>query len=284
LVVFVSRDHCISCGSADLAELGGGRFGDEPLRSFVESDPWGENPIGLLENQNWSLVQCAHCSQAFHRFILSPEWNEIRFSRWMSEEAIRKFEEEHGTGENAAQDHVAHVLRLRDLGVAKILDFGCGFGQFLQMCQLFGLEAIGVDRSQARRSGSGLSIFAELDEVQGNFDAITLFEVLEHLDDPLATLETLRSRLNLGGMIIVEVPDATGVTTINSRESYYKIHPLDHINAFTPETLAGILRQAGFEPITKKPAFVTTSLARVAKGIARARLKPTTQQYFKLAP
>lgn len=237
----------------------------------------------LLERETWALHECAQCGQKQHRYILSANWNEVRFSKWMSEDAIRQFEQQHGTGATSAVDHVQHILRLKDLGVSRILDFGCGFGQFLAMCRLFGLEAIGVDRSNARRSGAGVQIFPELDEVEGLFDAITMFEVLEHLDDPLATLRTLRSRLNPAGIMIVEVPDTTGVSAIQSRLDYYKVHPLDHINAFTPESLVKIMQQAGFVPLRKRPAVVTTSLKRVAKDIAKAALKQeTTQRYFRM--
>ena len=279
--MFAERDLCISCGSDQSTELSSGRFGDEPLRSFIASDPWGENPLPLLQNERWALHECKSCAQRQHRYILSPEWNAIRFSRWMSEDAIRQFESEHGSNHDASRD-VQHVLRLRSLGVARILDFGCGFGQFLEMCRLFGLEAHGVDRSNARRSGAGVQIHAELDEVTGTFDAIAMFEVLEHLDDPLTILKTLRTRLKPGGLAIIEVPDTTGFSSFTDRESYYKLHPLDHINAFTPETLVGIMAQAGFRPIDKGPAFVTTSLTRVAKDVAKAKLKQrSTQRYFR---
>ena len=198
----------------------------------------------------------------------------------MSEAAIQKFEVEHGHDHDAARD-VQHVLRLQKIGVRRILDFGCGFGQFLEMCRLFGLDAVGVDRSSARRSGAATHIFAELDEVPGAFDAITMFEVLEHLDDPRNALAALAKRLNPGGVMIVEVPDTTGVITITDRDSYYKIHPLDHINAFTPASLVRIMAEEGFEPIATPPAFVTTSLIRVAKDIAKPLKRATTQRYFK---
>ena len=235
----------------------------------------------VLRGHCWSLVRCDDCGQAFHRNILSQEWNEIRFTRWMNENAIRKFEEEHGSNHDAVRD-VQHVLRLKKYAVERVLDFGCGFGEFLEMCRLFGIEAHGVDRSNARRFGAGIEIYAELDQAPDSFDAITMFEVLEHLDDPLGTLKTLRSRLNPRGIMIVEVPDTSGVTDIVDRDSYSKIHPLDHINAFTPETLVRIMRQAGFEPINKEPAFVATSLTRVAKDIAKSVLKQrTSQRYFR---
>lgn len=280
---FDVRDSCISCRSSALAELSGGDFDSDPLRTLIESDPWGENPLPALRGERWSLVRCSDCGQKFHGRILSPHWNEVRFSRWMSEEAIRQFESTHGGGENQGAAYVQHALRLKDLGVGRILDFGCGFGHFLEMCRLFGLDAVGVDRSSARRAGAEVSIYAALDDVPGTFDAITMFEVLEHLDDPLGALAKLRGRLNSGGYMIVEVPDTSGVTSIIDRESYYKIHPLDHINAFTPDSLELIMARAGFSPIKKEAAFVTTSLKRVMKDVAKARLRrPTTQSYFQL--
>ena len=109
-----------------------------------------------------------------------------------------------------------------------------------------------------------------------------MFEVLEHLDDPLAVLTALKARLNPGGVMIVEVPDTSGVSSIHDEHSYRVIHPLDHINAFTPASLVGIMRRAGFGPIAKQSAFVTTSLKRVGKDIAKAALKQrTTQRYFR---
>jgi len=279
--MFVVRERCISCGSTQSAELSSGKFGDDPLRTFVDGDPWGENPLPLLENERWALHECKSCTQRQHRYILSPDWNNVRFSRWMSEASIRQFEDDHGSNHDPCRD-VQHVLRLRDMGVQRVLDFGCGFGQFLEMCHLFGLDAHGVDRSNARRAGAGVQILSALEDVTGTFDAITMFEVLEHLDDPLATLKALRSRLNAHGFMIVEVPDTTGISSFTDRESYYKIHPLDHINAFTPESLVAIMRKAGFEPIKKEAAFVTTSLKRVAKDLARANIKQrSTQRYFR---
>jgi SAM-dependent methyltransferase len=278
--VFSSRDSCIACGSSDISEVSGGGFNEDPVRSFIDSDPWGENPLPILANHRWSFVECADCRQRFHRLILSPQWNEVRFSEWMSEQAIHQFAAEHGDNNDPVRD-VQHALRLKRRGVRRVLDFGCGFGEFLEMCRLFGFEAHGVDRSSARRSGAGVEIHSDLDKVPGSFDAITMFEVLEHLDDPLAALKSLRSRLNQGGLMIVEVPDTSGVNGIRSRDEYYKIHPLDHINAFTPASLVNMMERAGFRPLQKEAAFVTTSLERVAKDIAKARLKQdSTQRYF----
>src|SRR3990167_2854177 len=88
---FVERTTCISCGSTRLMELSTGLFNDKPLCDFISSDPWGENPAPYLMGKRWSYVQCNDCGQAFHKYILAPDWNERRFSQWMTQEAIEAF-------------------------------------------------------------------------------------------------------------------------------------------------------------------------------------------------
>lgn len=275
------RSDCISCGSSNLTALSGGTF--DSIRTFIEADPWGENPLDHIADERWSFVRCDDCGIKFQRFILSPEWNEIRFSRWMDQASIERFEMEHAHHNNAAEQ-VQHILRLQKLvGPApRLLDFGCGSGNFLKMASAFGFDSVGVDRSAARRKIAGLEIANELSEIEGDFDVITMFEVLEHLDDPLDMLKSLTSRLRPNGVFIVEVPDCTGITGIASNHDYRSIHPLDHINAFEPASLLGMLRRVGLQPVAKQPAYVTTSPARIAKDIAKAIMKQnTTQRYFR---
>ena len=78
----------------------------------------------------------------------------------------------------------------------RVLDFGCGNGEFLSTCALHGFEVLGVVRSAARRGHARLPVLSSLlDQVDGLFHAVTLFEVLEHLDDPRSVIESLRERL-----------------------------------------------------------------------------------------
>jgi SAM-dependent methyltransferase len=293
---FVVRSTCIACGSADLEELSSGRFDEGPLAAFIDQDPWGEHPAPFLRGQRWSYVRCRQCAQAFHRNILDPAWNERRFAKWMSQAAIEAFAKTSRTPDNLmrqGQEYVAHVLRLhelsRDLRGAdrvRILDFGCGYGEFLQACGLFGFDAHGVDRSSAKRDHGRVAIHASLDEVpEGRFHALTLFQVLEHLDDPLGILRALSSRVVPGGLLVLETPDCSGVTDITDLNAYRNIHPLEHINGFTPETMTQIAKRAGFSPVAKPPVHVTTRWVKVARGAGKYLLgRKTTEQYFRKHP
>ena len=292
---FIERANCINCESGRIAVIARGKYIDQPLLGFINADPWGTNPVPYLKDAEWILVQCADCHQNFHKRILSPEWNEKRFSEWMSAEAILEFEKRLG---NAAARHfengrelVAHALRIEKLTriirrvdePVRVLDFGCGWGQFLAVCQQFGFDVAGVDRSEARRGRSPVPIFAELSDVTGQFHAITLFEVLEHLDNPSVTLRELSPFLAPGGILILETPDCSGITGIHSLSDYHKIHPLEHINAFTHETLKSIAERAGFRCIARGSAQVTADLARVIRTEAKhvlGRDGRSTQLYF----
>lgn len=151
-----------------------------------------------------------------------------------------------------------------------------------------GFEAVGVDRSAAKRNNNKfLQVHAELADVAhlAPFHALTLFEVLEHLDAPLDLLVSLGSWVAPGGVLVLEVPDCSGINTISTRDEYLKVHPLEHINAFTPKTLAYLAARAGFRPITKPVSIVTSDGKGCLKGLgkyAKAALrKATTQQYFR---
>lgn len=91
-----------------------------------------------------------------------------------------------------------------------VLDFGCGDGGYLIRARKVARHVQGIELEKAMRDGlreEGLSCCASLDEV-GQFDVITLFHVLEHLEAPLDYLEKFRQHLTPGGMILIEVPNA----------------------------------------------------------------------------
>lgn len=295
---FLQREVCIACGSRSLKTIASGLFGDEPLRSFLAADPWGTSPLPFIESERWNLVACVGCGQRFHGRILAPAWDERRFEEWMGP-ATREFELRRGAGFDSGfrkgQMNVAHVLRLEALtrGLrrgtpVRFLDFGCGWGQFPATAALFGFEAFGIDRDAHRRrdASAGFRVSARLEDLDGQFHAASMIEVLEHLVDPMSVLRALHSRLLPGAFLIVETPNCQGVRGIATMAEYRAVHPLDHLNAFTPTSLRRFVERAGFTVINPPPAHVTTDVARLARTLVKgvlAPLRPTTEIYCQRA-
>jgi 2-polyprenyl-3-methyl-5-hydroxy-6-metoxy-1,4-benzoquinol methylase len=94
-----------------------------------------------------------------------------------------------------------------------LLDYGCGVGFFASRAERRGWLVQGVELSDKARAkaqeklklGTVVSSREELPDTK--YDAVTLFHVLEHLDDPAETLQWIRDRLNPGGAIIVALPN-----------------------------------------------------------------------------
>jgi len=300
---FYERPLCISCDSSGLRTLDRGTFGEAPHRSLLLDGIWGESPYPYLKDCEWELVQCHRCDQIFHKHLLTPEWDELRVSRWMTKEAIDRFEEERGirtptAAFDRARSEVDHVLRLekmtrqmRNGAALRLLDFGCGWGHFVAIAGLFGFEAHGIDRHNARRDASrGIgTVFENLEEYRANVSqpvhAATLFQVLEHLPAPAEILRALHELIAPNGLLVVEVPDASGFRQLRNPQDLDICDGIDHVNAFTPTSLTAIVERAGFVRSRPVTAHVTADFSRVAKREMRrlvARFQgPTTHGIFR---
>lgn len=115
----------------------------------------------------------------------------------------------------ARRDIVGEVLRgLRLRRSAKILEAGCGTGGNLALLARFG-SVTGVEMdpgaaAMARRRGAARVLEGHLPEAMprfaGRFDLIVLLDVLEHIDDDLASLAALERLLSPGGKLVITVP------------------------------------------------------------------------------
>ena len=131
----------------------------------------------------------------------------------------------------------------------KILDIGCGTGDFLNMCKQKQWKTNGIEPNErARRQcidryGLDVSESVNLEEVEGRFDIITMWHVLEHVDKLNETIIHLQRLLSENGRIIIAVPN------INSYDcSFYNKYwagydlPI-HLYHFTKESIFNIFKK-----------------------------------------
>jgi SAM-dependent methyltransferase len=136
----------------------------------------------------------------------------------------------------------------------RLLDFGCAAGYFLQIAQHDGWHIAGVELSRAMAEQASqmldVPIATTLDDLPpGQFDAITLWEVIEHMPDPLAVLRQLCARLRPGGVLMLSTPNTGHWQAVRAPELWRSYRPPSHLIYFTAATLEETLRTAGFERI-----------------------------------
>jgi SAM-dependent methyltransferase len=251
-----------------------------------------------LGDEAFARVACSACGMSFHRRVLLNEWLATLYGEWISPVQVDRFEaERRETRPNAAfvaaTQLIKHLLRLRQLSrergrqSLRLLDFGCGDGKFLALAAFLGFEVFGVDASASRReraARAGISIAPNLEvlDADAGYDCVTLFEVLEHVPHPREILAALHARMRPRAVLLVEVPDCRGISVPRSFAEFSDVQPLEHINHFTPDTLAALCARSGFEPAPRVPAHVTTSPLDIVKTeLSRLIQRPTTSQYFR---
>jgi SAM-dependent methyltransferase len=143
----------------------------------------------------------------------------------------------------------------RDAGIS-LLDFGCGDGAFLRHMRSLGWTVSGVEQDPraaevARQLIGQESIHTSIDDARAKapdgYDVITLSHVIEHLLDPIGTLQECASALRPGGKLVITTPNTESRGHRYFQRNWLHLDPPRHITLYNPGTLTDLARRAGFK-------------------------------------
>lgn len=137
----------------------------------------------------------------------------------------------------------------------RIVDVGCGAGGFLAIAARRGWEAIGTEaapRAGALAAAEGARVLtgdaASREIPDSSVDVVTLWEVIEHVDDPLEVLAECRRLLRPGGFLYLTTPSHSSLQRRILRRRWPRYH-LEHLTYFDPRTIAQAIDRAGLRPL-----------------------------------
>jgi SAM-dependent methyltransferase len=152
--------------------------------------------------------------------------------------------------------HVRFLSRGLAAG-ARILDVGCGRGVHLGALADRGFEVHGFEVSERAARGvdprATVAIAAELRDARypaGFFDKVILWHVLEHLRDPMGTLEEVRRILRPGGRLVVAVPNFGSLQARWAGPTWFHLDPPRHLFHFPVRALERMLEAADFRVLS----------------------------------
>ena len=153
-----------------------------------------------------------------------------------------------------------HFVHQYSLEGKKVLEIGCGKGEYLSLMQQAGVKGYGIEYGKDSVNAclkSGLNVSKEyIDDISlklpsAPFDAFFILNYLEHMPEPVTSLKGMWNNLSEGAIGLVEVPN---FDMILSKNLFSEFIP-DHLFYFTKETLQFALQMSGFEILEIKDVW-----------------------------
>jgi SAM-dependent methyltransferase len=215
--------------------------------------------LGSDKGVNLEVCQCSGCGLVQLSNNPVPYYREVIRATSISEE-MRKFR----------LSQFGSLIQKFSLNGKKIIEIGCGRGEYLSIMQQCGLDAYGLERSeeaaaQCRKDRLKVSSgFVESDAYRidnAPFDAFYLLNYLEHLPDPNAVLRGICNNVVDDAVGIIEVPNFDMIL----RRKLFSEFVGDHLCYFTRETLNTTLRLNGFEIIECNEVWYDYIISAIVK-------------------
>jgi SAM-dependent methyltransferase len=169
----------------------------------------------------------------------------------------------------------------------RLLEIGSGAGFFLKAAERAGWTGTGIELSEdaARFARDRLNVNVRSGSVEtagaglGMFDAAAMFDTIEHLFDPGATLKAICRALAPGGLLLIGTPNFGALSRHLLGRDWAVLSPIEHLYYFEERSLRRLLEASGFTEVRfvrRHAAWVpqeTLNFAHThAPGSLRARL------------
>jgi SAM-dependent methyltransferase len=223
--------------------------------------------------KEFEVLRCASCKTAWRSNMYTPEQVAAMYED-------EPYEEHPFFGYDSDAETLRKVPRYRrfqqglevverEVGVGRLLDVGCGAGTFMAIAAARGWDVYGVEMNDAlvaeaeKAVGEGRVVcgaFEALDPEDAKYDAITLWDVIEHVLDPVSFIERAQRMLRPGGIIVICTPDEESVLANTGKRILgvsggrwnhpaLALHPRYHTFFFSGTSLENLFKARGMNVV-----------------------------------
>jgi SAM-dependent methyltransferase len=209
--------------------------------------------------ESFELIQCAQCGVTQTRPVPDPVSLDQYYSRSYYGGGSKKFsgivEALTVLGNRLRAKKILAELRKKqaDHGTTRVLDIGCGRANLLLTLKDMGCECFGTERGSypSDERLEGISIHQQsLQEIgfdDAYFNAVVIWHVLEHLDQPFEALDEISRITGQDGLIAIAVPNFASFQASIFKSNWFHLDLPRHLYHFDPESLDRALLERGYE-------------------------------------
>jgi 2-polyprenyl-3-methyl-5-hydroxy-6-metoxy-1,4-benzoquinol methylase len=203
----------------------------------------------ILVKNGGQYVVCEDCSMVFLNPVFRDECLEEYYRHNNTVQAAAHEEESTFYRDiyNSGLEQIRSATRC-----TKILDVGCSSGFFLDIAKASGMETYGIELNRLEHriaEGKGHRVWDKvLSQVdfQTRFDAITLWDVFEHIKDGIGYLRQLAPHLNPDGVVFMQIPSAQSLAARILQEKCNMFEGLEHVSLYNTKTIRMVADAAGY--------------------------------------
>lgn len=214
----------------------------------------------FLTKEDFHICECLNCGLLYT--MPRPDKNKIG-DYYKSEDYYSHQENKEGfvpkIYERVKSINLKHKYKLATKGftTGKMLDIGCGVGDFLHTAELHGWDCMGVEPSEDAKAIARKRMKAKLissEDLEGipdaTFDVITMWHVLEHVDDLKWQVTQLQRLIKPNGRVVIALPNYRSYDAQYYKELWAAYDVPRHLNHFNRNTLIKIFKSSGLELFT----------------------------------
>lgn len=209
-----------------------------------------DNPRQMFEKNGGTYVKCGACGMVY----LNPVFKD---------DALVEYYRNNNACQDSAHESESEFytsIYSRGLDVlsqfvncGNLLDIGCSGGFFLDLAvkrdwKTFGVELNRREVSIARGRGHRVwDMPVDHIDLDVSIDAITMWDVFEHIKDGAEFLNALRNLLSPQGIVFLQIPNAWSLAARTLHEKCNMFDGIEHVNLYTPKSIASLCEKNGFK-------------------------------------
>lgn len=249
---------------------------------------YGQYSISQKSPRCGQIVQCERCGLVYvnprekHQDIIHS-YTMVKDEKYLDEERTR----------SATFLRGLRLIEKYCSQKGSLLEVGCFAGLFLDLARRRGWSVLGIEPSQwaveYARKKLNLNVlqgaFEDFKFDDDSFDAVTMWDVLEHLPDPKSTLSTLQKKLKKQGILFLNTFNYDSIFRKIFGRKYWFIERM-HIYYFSPTTITKMLEACNYRILKIFPHFKTLSLGyyitrlRDVSGFLATIIDPLSSLFF----
>ncbi len=214
-----------------------------------------KNKLFLKVSNKYKILECKKCTIKFPNvdFANNKNYSNVIYDKYSQLNHRKNIVKTSNYRMQMMEERYAYCIKknFKKPKSIKVIDYGCGNGLFLNFLKKKGISGIGIEVDEASTQkliNKKIKFFKDLNHVHSNsYDLCVMFDVLEHLTNPVRDLAKIRDKLKKNGKVVIYTPNIESLAFELMGSNQNQVYPFQHTLFFTNKSLNLLAKKTRFK-------------------------------------